>query len=163
MILHIPDSLLAAPALDRFGRPIPPFDWQRWENHVSTIIGLAILAGLYLWAIGPMRRRAGVTERATGWQVTSFFSGLLVTFVALNGPVHDLAEGGRFSAHMVQHLILTLVTPSLLLAGTPSFMADASAAGSTSGPRQTMGATVMPSRLAARSTDSSCNDATGAS
>jgi len=51
LILHLPDSLLIQPALDRFGRPIPPFDWHRWENHVSTIIGLAILAAVIL-AIG---------------------------------------------------------------------------------------------------------------
>lgn len=121
MILHIGDSLLAAPALDRFGQPIPPFDLQRWENHVSTIIGLAILAALYLWAIGPMRRRAGVTERATGWQVTSFVSGLLVTFVALNGPIHDLSDYYLFSVHMVQHLLLTQLVPPLLLLGLPAF------------------------------------------
>ncbi len=121
MILHISDSLLARPALDRFGRPIPPFDWHRWENHVSTIIGLVLLAAFYLWAIGPMRRRAGISERASGWQVASFFSGLAVTFLALNGPVHDLSDYYLFSVHMVQHLLLTQVMPPLLLLGLPAF------------------------------------------
>lgn len=121
MILHIPDTLLAAPTLDRFGRPIPPFDWRVWENHNSTIIGLAILAGLYLWAIGPMRRQAGITERAGGWQIVSFFSGLLVTFLALNGPIHDLSDYYLFSVHMVQHLMLTQLMPPLLLMGLPAF------------------------------------------
>ena len=45
----------------------------------------------------------------------------------------------------------------------PSCVADASAAGSVSGPRQTIGATVTPSRFAATSTDSRCADATAAS
>jgi putative membrane protein len=55
----------------------------------------------------------------------AFAAALAGVVVSLNGPLHELAEGGRFSAHMIQHLILTLVVPPLLLAGTPSFMADA--------------------------------------
>src|SRR5262249_8005142 len=102
LILHIPDSLLVPPTLDRFRRPIPPFDARVWANHDSPIIGIAILAGLYLWAIGPMRRRAGVTERASGWQIASFFVGLAVMFLALNGPIHDLSDYYLFSVHMVQ-------------------------------------------------------------
>ncbi|HKQ57238.1 MAG TPA: cytochrome c oxidase assembly protein [Candidatus Eisenbacteria bacterium] len=121
MILHIPDSLLASRALDRFGRPIPPFDWRVWENHNSTIIGIAVLAALYLWAIGPMRRRAGIAERAGGWQIVSFFSGLLVMYFALNGPIHDLSDYYLFSVHMVQHLLLTQLMPPLLLLGLPGF------------------------------------------
>ena len=34
-------------------------------------------------------------------------------------PVHDLAEGYLYSAHMAQHLLLTLVVAPLLLMGTP--------------------------------------------
>jgi putative membrane protein len=122
LLLQLPDSLLVRATLDRLGRPILPFDWRRWENHDSTIIGLEILAVLYLWAIGPMRRRAGITERATGWQVTSFFTGLVLTFFALNGPVHDLSDTYLFSVHMVQHLVLTQLMPPLLLLGLPGFV-----------------------------------------
>lgn len=120
MILHL-DSLIARGGLDRFGRVIPPFDWRVWENHTSTIAGLAVLAALYLYAIGPMRRRLGIAERASAWQIVSFFSGLVVTFLALNGPIHDLSDYYLFSVHMVQHLILTQLMPPLLLLGTPGF------------------------------------------
>ena len=130
MILHLPDSLLNRAAgllpreggVDRFGRPLPPFDWRHWENHDSTIIGLVILAALYLWAIGPWRRRAGIPERANGWQIASFFTGLAVTFLALNGPIHDLSDYYLFSVHMTQHLMLTQLTPPLLLLGLPAFV-----------------------------------------
>ena len=37
-------------------------------------------------------------------------------------PVHDLAEGYLYSAHMVQHLVFTLVAAPLLIAGTPAWM-----------------------------------------
>jgi putative membrane protein len=53
-----------------------------------------------------------------------FMGGLLALVVALNGPLHDLSDYYLFSAHMVQHLVLTLVVPPLLLAGTPAWMAD---------------------------------------
>src|SRR5258708_32496608 len=51
-----------------------------------------------------------------------FFSGLLVMFASLNGPIHDLSDDYLFSAHMVQHLLLTLALPPLLLAGVPGWM-----------------------------------------
>ncbi|HEX9439894.1 MAG TPA: cytochrome c oxidase assembly protein, partial [Roseiflexaceae bacterium] len=40
----------------------------------------------------------------------------------LASPLHDLSERSLFSAHMVQHVLLTLVAPPLLLAGTPGWM-----------------------------------------
>src|SRR5216117_3568868 len=52
--------------------------------------------------------------------VASFAGALLVLFVALNGPLHNLSDTYLFSAHMGQHLLLTLVFPPLLLYGTPA-------------------------------------------
>jgi putative membrane protein len=121
MILHEVAEEVARVAVRRLGRPLPPFDLGRWENHNSTIIGLALLSLLYLYAIGPYRRRTGITERAGGWRVASFFTGILVTFFALNGPLHDLSDSYLFSVHMVQHLILTQLMPPLLLLGVPAF------------------------------------------
>src|SRR6185436_8011077 len=43
-------------------------------------------------------------------------------FFSLNGWLHDLSDWYLFSAHMVQHLLLTLLVPPLLLAGTPGWM-----------------------------------------
>jgi putative membrane protein len=63
-----------------------------------------------------LHRQAGVARRSF------FFSGLLVMFVSLNGPIHDLSDDYLFSAHMIQHLLLTLAMPPLLLAGTPGWM-----------------------------------------
>ena len=119
--LHAPDSLIARAALDRFGRPLPPFDPTKWENHNSTIVGLAILTGLYFYAIGPYRRRIGIAEKTSPWQIASFLCGILVTFFALNGPIHDLSDYYLFSVHMTQHLMLTQLMPPLLILGAPAF------------------------------------------
>jgi cytochrome c oxidase assembly factor CtaG len=44
---------------------------------------------------------------------------LLVFLLALISPVSALAEGYLFSAHMVQHILLVLIVPALLLLSLP--------------------------------------------
>lgn len=92
--------------------------WTGWSVHWSTVIGIAALAALYLWRA----RHAPAPDTPTGLEKLSFFAGLLVMFCTLNGPLHDLSDYYLFSAHMVQHLVLTLVLPPLLIAGTPGWM-----------------------------------------
>ena len=92
---------------------IPPPAWQRWDWHPSVVIGLALLGGLYVYLGGlAAPRRRGL----------AFGAALVVLGVALNGPLHNLSDGYLFSAHMVQHLALTLVFPPLLLYGTPAWV-----------------------------------------
>ncbi|MGH7535928.1 MAG: cytochrome c oxidase assembly protein, partial [Gemmatimonadales bacterium] len=45
-----------------------------------------------------------------------------VLLVSLNGPIHDLSDYYLFWVHMAQHLLLTLVLPPLLIAGTPGWL-----------------------------------------
>ena len=95
--------------------PAGPDPWQggHWDLHPSVVIGLVLLGGLYVhWGgLGAPRRR-----------VASFAAALVVMGLALNGPLHDLSDRYLFSAHMVQHLVLTLVFPPLLLYGTPAWV-----------------------------------------
>ena len=42
--------------------------------------------------------------------------------LAADWPIHDLAENYLFSAHMVEHLLISLVAPPLLLLGLPAWM-----------------------------------------
>lgn len=87
--------------------------------HLEVVIAAALLAGAYTAAWRAAR------EPVQPARVAAFVAALGALVGALNGPIHDLAERALFSAHMAQHLILTLVIPPLLLAGTPAFMADA--------------------------------------
>lgn len=88
--------------------------WNTWNLHPTVIIGLVLLGGLYVYWGGLTSARR---------QVASFLSALLVIFFALNGPLHNLSDNYLFSAHMVQHLLLTLLFPPLLLYGTPGHVA----------------------------------------
>ena len=96
--------------------PIDAISWWRWSIHPSTVIGIASLGAIYLWLAYRARRDPTVGEKLF------FFAGLLVMFSSLNGPIHDLSDYYLFSAHMVQHLLLTLLMPPLLLAGIPGWM-----------------------------------------
>ena len=101
--------------------PVARIEWTRWTIHPSTVIGLAVLAALWFW-----RARAAETGRGetppSAPQTIAFLGGLLAIFASLNGPLHDLSDSFLFSAHMVQHLVLTLLVPPLLLVATPGWM-----------------------------------------
>ena len=105
--------------------------WTQWTIHWSTVIGLAALWAVYAWRVrrldGSREPGAGSGEPITGQRLPApgsrsrrplaVAAALLSVFLSLNGPLHDLSDTFLFSAHMVQHLVLTLVFPPLLLAG----------------------------------------------
>jgi cytochrome c oxidase assembly factor CtaG len=80
-----------------------------WEWDPSVIVGCAALMIGYLFV---------VRFRSPG-KVLSFASGVLILLLALVSPLDALADEYLFSAHMVQHLLLVLVVPPLLLLGIP--------------------------------------------
>lgn len=82
---------------------------------------VATLAGLYFFAVR-LNPRAALQDRVRRPQVLSFVLGITALWVASDWPVHDLAETSMYSVHMVQHLLLTLVAPPLLLMGTPAWL-----------------------------------------
>ncbi len=98
------------------------FSWTAWPIHISTLIGCALLLVIYFLAIGPWRRKYEWADRVELWQPICFTSGVLILFGSLNGPIHELSDFYLFSAHMVQHLLMTMVTAPLLLVGTPDWV-----------------------------------------
>jgi putative membrane protein len=52
----------------------------------------------------------------------SFHAALVIMFLSLNGPLHDLSDAYLFSAHMVQHLVLAFVVAPMLLLGVTGDM-----------------------------------------
>ena len=98
------------------------FSWTAWHAHPSIIAGLLFLTGAYLLGVGPLRRRFGWAQGIGAGKVTVFLTGVLVISFALLSPLHELGDNYLFSAHMVQHLLLTLVAPPLLLLGTPAWL-----------------------------------------
>ena len=91
-----------------------------WNWDPTIVIGTVLIVGLYLYAIGPLRERHHY-EPASKGQVFAFLMGVGLMFLALVSPLDELGDSYLFSAHMVQHLILTMVGPPLLLIGTPEW------------------------------------------
>jgi len=80
-----------------------------WSWYPSVIFGALALLVLYLAAtrLHPPPR--------FGW----FVLGVLTVLLALVSPLDILSDEYLFSAHMIQHLLLVLVAPPLLLIGLP--------------------------------------------
>ena len=98
---------------------LPPFD-----PHWDTLGLTAALEGGYLYAIGRLGPNVlPADERpATRKQMALYSIGVLVIFLAAEWPIHDLSEHYLFSVHMVQHLLISLVAPPLMLAGMPEWL-----------------------------------------
>jgi putative membrane protein len=99
--------------------PFVQMSWVKWSIHPSTVIGIFALAALYLWRAGHAPPGEQPPDAARKF---SFFAGLFLMFACLNGPLHDLSDDYLFSAHMVQHLLLTLVMPPMLIYGVSGWM-----------------------------------------
>ena len=98
------------------------FSWTEWTLYPSFLIGWLLLGGTYLLFAGPLRRFFPGSRPVPPLRLASFTAGLAVMLLALQGPLHELSDYFLFSAHMVQHLLLILVMPPLLLAGVPDWM-----------------------------------------
>jgi putative membrane protein len=114
--------VILAPGLLLLIQSRPEFSWTAWNGDGTLRAGLVLLAGLYLLGIGPIRRRFRLARRVDRRQVATFLGGVLLLLLALDGPLHELSDFYLFSAHMLQHMVLTLFAPPLLLMGTPGWL-----------------------------------------
>ena len=93
----------------------------QWNWEPSILIGTVLITGLYLYAIGPLRKRYFPEEPVKTGQTVSFLLGIFFMFLSLVSPLDELGDSYLFSAHMVQHLVLTMIGPPLLVIGTPGW------------------------------------------
>jgi putative membrane protein len=92
-----------------------------WAYDPVPTIGAAVAALGYVAARRRLRRgpdTAGARSFAGRGRMLCFGAGLLAVVIAVDGPP-DVLSGVSLSAHMVQHLLLQLVAPPLLLLGAP--------------------------------------------
>jgi cytochrome c oxidase assembly factor CtaG len=87
--------------------------WQLlfcWEFEPSVVIGCVLLLGIYLCAI----------RFQFNGKTLSYSLGVLIIFLALCSPIDPLSDHYLFSAHMLQHMMLGIIAPPLLIAGLPA-------------------------------------------
>ncbi|NOK83037.1 MAG: hypothetical protein GFH27_549301n230 [Chloroflexi bacterium AL-W] len=93
-----------------------------WNFAPSLVFGLTFQAIAYLACIGPLRHLFPGSEPVPKKLVLAFMMGLLTFFIALVSPIDRLGESYLLTIHMVQHILITLVGPPLLLMGLPRWM-----------------------------------------
>lgn len=96
-------------------------DWS--VNPVLVVVVFAALAA-YFWFTGPWARRQPDPSRyqTSTKNRVSFVLAMVVLVVALGPPLADWAQWYFLTAHMIQHMLLTLVVPPLLLIGLPAWL-----------------------------------------
>jgi putative membrane protein len=89
---------------------------SHWQPAWSLDLSAALCAAIYVAATRRLRR---------GWprhRALSFLAGVAVILLALQSGIGSF-DDRMLSVHMVQHMLLLLVAPLLLLAGRPAILA----------------------------------------
>src|SRR5262245_53328438 len=100
-------------------------DFWRWQPHPEVWVlvgGVTALAVYALRVVGPKVVPKG-RPVATGQQLAWLGLGIMLLWLASDWPLHDIAEEYLFSAHMIQHMLLTYFVPPVLLLATPEWLA----------------------------------------
>ena len=96
----------------------------RFQAHPDVWLLVACLTVAYVYmvrVVGPHAVAFGqpvVTRR----QITAFVAAMVMLWTASDWPVHDLGEQYLYSAHMLQHMMLSYFLPPLALLATPEWL-----------------------------------------
>lgn len=91
--------------------------WFSWPSEPLLVLG--IFAAVAIYVIGRSRLHAEApTYPLQRWRTACYFGGVFAFSLALLSPIAAYSEQ-LFSMHMVQHLLLLLVAPPLILLGLP--------------------------------------------
>jgi putative membrane protein len=85
------------------------------------MLGALTLYFMALAKLGPSRVAPGAPV-ATRREVVAFVAGVLILWIASDWPIHDWAENYLYSVHMLEHELITLAGPPLILIGMPSWL-----------------------------------------
>lgn len=90
--------------------------WNLWTFDAVSVSGLSVLIILYSRGLWLSTRRS--SKLFPWWRPTLFYTGWLALLVGATSPIDGLA-GDLFLMHMVQHMLLMMIGPPLILLGAP--------------------------------------------
>jgi putative copper resistance protein D len=100
---------------------LPPFGgseaFARWEFHPVITAAAVLVGALYLWGDWRVARRH--PARPWPWWRTLLFLGGLLAVVAATESGIGVYASVLFWDHMIQHLLLIMVAPAMLVAAQP--------------------------------------------
>jgi putative membrane protein len=90
---------------------------NEWSPPITVDIAIVLTAAVYLR--GWLSLRHSSRGLIATWRIAMFLSGMLALWIAIGSPLAAFDETS-LSVHMVQHILLMLVVPPLVLLGAPS-------------------------------------------
>ncbi len=97
--------------------------WRfQWHPEVWILVAFLIVAFVYMIkVIGPKAVPAG-EQAVTRKNIYAFIGAMAMLWVASDWPLHDISEEYLYSAHMLQHMMLSYFLPPLALIATPPWL-----------------------------------------
>jgi cytochrome c oxidase assembly factor CtaG len=96
--------------------PVVEAVWQSWEFD-PWVLALILMTGvIYVYGWWQVHRQ--MPHRFGAARLAAFLAGLAALVIAIASPLEAFA-GLLLTAHMIQHLLLQLIVPPLLLYGAP--------------------------------------------
>ncbi|MCA9949261.1 MAG: cytochrome c oxidase assembly protein [Anaerolineales bacterium] len=95
-----------------------------WAWRWDVTLLLFVMGGLYVTGWIRLRKRTYVSRRrnrphlVVWWRLIAYLSGLILVGVALMSPI-DVLSQQLFFMHMIQHLLLIMIAPPLLMIANP--------------------------------------------
>ncbi|MEV4190189.1 cytochrome c oxidase assembly protein [Streptomyces toxytricini] len=101
---------------------LPPFTLGRaleFSFDAFFLIGSLVGLGLYLWGVVRLKRRG---DAWSAGRIVAFCAGVLSVALMMCTKLNDYGMV-MFSVHMVQHMVISMLSPILLLLGAPVTLA----------------------------------------
>jgi len=100
---------------------LDPWRYQ-WHLEVWVLVGFLTIAYTYtVRVIGPKAVPTG-QPAVTRFNIGCFVGAMLMLWIASDWPMHDIGEEYLYSAHMLQHMMLSYFLPPLVLMATPEWL-----------------------------------------
>jgi len=99
-------------------------DPWRFQANPEVYLLVAFLIVAYVYSIRVIGPRAVVPGQPVvkPYNVASFVGAMMLLFAASTWPIHQLGEDYLYSAHMLQHMMLSYFMPPLVLLATPEWL-----------------------------------------
>jgi putative copper resistance protein D len=91
-----------------------------WHFELVPAVGVLVVAGLYLYGVHRLRSRG---DSWSPWRTVMFVGLGLGSFVVATQSALAAYDTVLFSVHMVQHMVLAMLTPVFLALGAPITLA----------------------------------------
>jgi putative membrane protein len=107
------------------GTPVAPSELGgAWTFEPVTVAALVLAGALYAAGAAALRSSPAGRRALPPLRLVAFGLGLAAAGGALVSPLHALGEA-LFSAHMLQHIVLVMIAPILLVLGRPLLVMQA--------------------------------------